>query len=50
MIWIIRQMPNTDQKFHHVLIFDGAGKSLTVHEHNTPAAVTIQINEFIINC
>jgi hypothetical protein len=27
MICMIRQIPNIDPKFHHVLIFDGVGKS-----------------------
>jgi hypothetical protein len=26
-VWIIKQSPNNDPKFHHAEIFDGAGKS-----------------------
>lgn len=28
MIWIIRQIPNREPKFHHDEILDGAGKSM----------------------
>jgi len=27
MIWIIRQIPSSDPKFHHALMLDGVGKS-----------------------
>lgn len=28
MIWIIRQRPSREPKFHHDEIFDGAGRSM----------------------
>lgn len=28
MIWVIRQMPSRDPKFHHVEMLDGAGRSI----------------------
>lgn len=27
-IWVIRQMPSRDPKFHQVEMFDGAGRSI----------------------
>jgi hypothetical protein len=47
-IWITRQIPSRDPKFHHVLMFDGVGRSIKALLIILISGCTVRMGLFII--